>query len=98
MSSFQTSLGSACSILMAVYVSEISEEITLWHRFPVPGVRVRAAIGYMTRTSLVQINDNLNADRCIADILFPVAMPYLQGLLNALTYKITQDHMLHIML
>ena len=69
MLSIQTSLGSACSILMAVYESGDLEEacmsaacIRSRHRGLVLGMMVWTAIGYTTRTSLVRIESNLNAD------------------------------------
>ena len=48
---------------------------------------VWAAIVYMTLTSLVPIDGNLNADRYISDILRPVDMACLRGLPNAIFQK-----------
>ncbi|GFV37009.1 hypothetical protein TNCV_1470121 [Trichonephila clavipes] len=89
MSSFQTSPGSAYSILVTVSgcFDEIARHLLLfdtgrgalqlvwWFRQPY--------IGYMTHPSLVRIQCNLNADRYISDILHPVVMPPFQGLSNA---------------
>ena len=49
---------------------------------------VREAIGYLTSTSLVRINSNLNADRFISDILRSVAVPCLTGLPNAIFQQV----------
>ena len=52
------------------------------HRGSHSGVMVWVAIGYATRTSLVLIKGNLNADRCISVNFCPVVVLYLQGLPN----------------
>ncbi|CAL1274843.1 unnamed protein product [Larinioides sclopetarius] len=59
---------------------------------PAPGVMIWAANWYTTRTSIVQIDGILNADRYISVILRLVAVPYLRDLPN----KIMQDHMLQV--
>lgn len=74
---------------MTVYMSGDCRDCSLpawiqyWHKDPAPGVMVWTAVGYMACTSLVWIDSNLNADQYISDILCPVVVAYLQGLLIA---------------
>ena len=78
-------------ILMAIYMSESSEE-TVCRLFasdiiiggPSPCVMVCAAIGYKTWIPLVWNNSNLNTDWYISDTLSPVVVPYLTGLSNSI--------------
>lgn len=65
MSSFQKNAGSACSILMAVYVSGGFEEnapcllLRYRHRSPVLFEKIWTAVGYTILALLVRINGNL---------------------------------------
>ena len=86
MLSFPTKAGSACSILIAVYVSggyekrpQVAWFHSIWGKSPAPNAMVCAIFLYMARTSLVRINSNLNADRYVSDILCPMVVPYLRG-------------------
>ena len=87
---------------MAVYVSGDSEEIArrlLAPDISAPGAMVWAAIGCMTRTSVVCINDNLNTDRYIFVILRSVVVPYFRGLPNVIVSTlIILAHILHFVL
>ena len=78
------------AVLMVIYVSRSSYEtmrrlltfhigISTLHL-----VMVREAIEYTTHTSLVRIVGNLNADRCISDIIRSVVVPYLTDRPNAI--------------
>ena len=49
-----------------------------------PDMIVSTAIGNTTRTSLVRIDGNLNADRYIFDTFSPMVVPYLRRLGNAI--------------
>ena len=90
MSSFQTSPGSAYSILTVVCVSVVLEEIARRllpirypHRYLAPSGMARAAIGFTKIPSLVLIDGNLNADWYISHILLILVLPYLRDLQNA---------------
>ena len=58
------------------------------HSEPAFGVIVWKTIGYTTRTSLVRIESNLNADRHISDNLCPVVVSYFRGLPNAIFQQV----------
>ena len=86
MLSFRPSLGSEGNVLLAEFMSRDSEEtaecLFVFDRDHSPGVIVSAAIGCTTRTSLVHINDILNADRYVSDILSLMAVLYIRDLQN----------------
>lgn len=48
------------------------------------GVMVWGAIAYNSRSPLVRINGNMTAQRYVDDVIQPVALPFLQGLPNAI--------------
>ncbi|GFV27343.1 transposable element Tcb1 transposase [Trichonephila clavipes] len=56
------------------------------HRYtgPATGIMVWGGIGYHSRTPLVHISNTLNCQRCISEVLDPVVLPYLQGLVTAI--------------
>ncbi|GFV38961.1 transposable element Tcb1 transposase [Trichonephila clavipes] len=54
------------------------------HTGPTPGIMVWGGIGYHSRTSLVRIVGTLNCQRYISEVLEPVVLPYLQGLVTAI--------------
>ncbi|GFW64333.1 transposable element Tcb1 transposase [Trichonephila clavipes] len=49
-----------------------------------PGIMVWGDIGYHTRAHLVRIAGTLNNQRYISEVLKPVVLPYLQGLVTAI--------------
>ncbi|GFU74466.1 transposable element Tcb1 transposase [Trichonephila clavipes] len=49
-----------------------------------PGIMVWGGIGYHSRTPLVRIADTFNSQRYISEVLEPVVLPYLQGLVTAI--------------
>ncbi|GFS92757.1 transposable element Tcb1 transposase [Trichonephila clavipes] len=51
---------------------------------PEPGIMVWGGIGYHSRTPLVRIAGTLNSQRYISEVLEPVVLPYLQGLVKAI--------------
>lgn len=103
---FRRVIGSPCNNLVAIYVSGSSKEnvhrlvyIWHWYRDLAPGVIGWAAIGYTTRTSLIWIDGNLEADRCIFHNLrssgcAPTSRPVKRHLPKK---KITQDYILYVM-
>ncbi|GFW65330.1 transposable element Tcb1 transposase [Trichonephila clavipes] len=54
-----------------------------------PGIMEWGGIGCHSRTPLVRITDTLNRRRYISEVLEPVVLPYLQGLVTAI---ILQDN------
>ncbi|GFU76275.1 transposable element Tcb1 transposase [Trichonephila clavipes] len=54
------------------------------HTDPAPGIMVWGGIGYHSRTPLVHIAGTLKRQRCISEVLEPVALPCLQGLATAI--------------
>ncbi|GFU36715.1 ADAMTS-like protein 5 [Trichonephila clavipes] len=54
------------------------------HTGPAPGIMVWGGIGYHSRTPLVRIAGTLNSQRYISEVLEPVVLPYLQGLVTAI--------------
>lgn len=52
------------------------------HTAITPGVMVWGAICHGSRSPLIFIQGNLNANRYVTDVLGPVALPYLRGLDN----------------
>lgn len=91
MSSFEMSPGSACCILIAIYVSGDSEE-KVRHLLPFKirtgttciCVMLWAAIRYKTCTTLVRIDYNVDKDQYVSDILGPKVKSCLRGKLNAI--------------
>ena len=90
-SSFLTKAGSACSILIAVYVSggyekrpQVAWFHSIWGRSPAPNAMVCTTFLYTARISLVRININLNAHQHVSDILCPMVVAYLRGLPNSI--------------
>lgn len=70
---------------MVTYVSGGSEKNARDPRaldicISIPYVKVLVAIGYMTRTYLISIDGNLNADRYMSDILCPIVVLCYRGL------------------
>ncbi|GFT50491.1 transposable element Tcb1 transposase [Trichonephila clavipes] len=51
---------------------------------PAPGIMVCGGIGYPSRTPLVRIAGTLNSQRYISEVLEPVVLPYLQGVVTAI--------------
>ncbi|GFU34171.1 transposable element Tcb1 transposase [Trichonephila clavipes] len=49
-----------------------------------PGIMVWGSIGYHSRTPLVRIAGILNSQRYISEMLEPIVLPYLQGLVTAI--------------
>ncbi|GFV01590.1 transposable element Tcb1 transposase [Trichonephila clavipes] len=49
-----------------------------------PGIMLWGGIGYHSRTAVVRIPGTLNSQRYISEILEPVVLPYLQGLVTAI--------------
>ncbi|GFX59361.1 transposable element Tcb1 transposase [Trichonephila clavipes] len=58
----------------------------LMHRYtgPAPGIIVWGGIGYHSRTPLVPIAGTLNSQHFISEVLYPVVLPYVQGLVTAI--------------
>ncbi|GFX04124.1 transposable element Tcb1 transposase [Trichonephila clavipes] len=54
------------------------------HTRPAPGIMVWGSIGYHSRTPLVSIAGTLSSQRYISEVLEPVVLPYLQGLVTAI--------------
>ncbi|GFT58835.1 transposable element Tcb1 transposase [Trichonephila clavipes] len=54
------------------------------HTSPVPGIIVWGGIGYHYRFSVVRIAGTLNSRCYISEMLEPVVLPYLQGLVTAI--------------
>ncbi|GFX44513.1 transposable element Tc1 transposase [Trichonephila clavipes] len=54
------------------------------HTGPAQGIIVWGGIGYHSRTSLVRIAGILNSLRYISEVLEPVFLPFLQGLVTAI--------------
>ncbi|GFT24698.1 transposable element Tcb1 transposase [Trichonephila clavipes] len=54
------------------------------HTGPAPGIMVWGSIGYHSRTPLVRIAGTLSSQRYISEVLEPVVLPYLQGLVTAI--------------
>ncbi|GFX72297.1 transposable element Tcb1 transposase [Trichonephila clavipes] len=54
------------------------------HTGPAPGIMVWGGIGYHSRTPLVRIAGTLNSQCYISEVLEPVVLPYLQGLVTAI--------------
>ncbi|GFU78273.1 transposable element Tcb1 transposase [Trichonephila clavipes] len=54
------------------------------HTGPAPGIMVWGGIRYHSRTPLVRIAGTLNSQRYISEVLEPVVLPYLQGLVTAI--------------
>ncbi|GFW80039.1 transposable element Tcb1 transposase [Trichonephila clavipes] len=56
------------------------------HRYTglAPGIMVWCGIGYHFRPPLVRIAGTLNSQRYISEVLEPVVLPYLQGLITAI--------------
>ncbi|GFS54158.1 hypothetical protein TNCV_2526991 [Trichonephila clavipes] len=81
--------GSACSNRKVAYVSEGSKESagrllhSRPHKYSASDVILFTSIGYMTRTSLVQIDGYLNVNPYISDTLHLVFVPYRRDLSNA---------------
>ncbi|GFX81505.1 hypothetical protein TNCV_4509111 [Trichonephila clavipes] len=93
MSSFQSSSGSECNILMAVFSSvgswESARHLLAFNIFA-SGVIVWAATEYMMHTSVVQIKSNLM--QYISDILHQATMPLVQGLPNIFQQDNARPH------
>ncbi|GFS60955.1 transposable element Tcb1 transposase [Trichonephila clavipes] len=51
---------------------------------PAPDIMVWGGIGYHSSTPLVRIAGTLNSQRYISNVLEPVVLPYLQGLITAI--------------
>jgi hypothetical protein len=85
-SSFQTSPGSVCSIMMDVFMSGGTEEDARCLLVFYIVIRALHLVwGYRqplgcTRASLVRVVGNLNSERYISQILRLVAVPYFWGL------------------
>ncbi|GFU73895.1 transposable element Tcb1 transposase [Trichonephila clavipes] len=58
--------------------------VMLRHTGLAPGIMVWGGIGYDPRTPLVRIAVTLNSQRYISEMLEPVVLPYLQGLVTAI--------------
>ncbi|GFY05709.1 transposable element Tcb1 transposase [Trichonephila clavipes] len=54
------------------------------HTDPAPDITVWGSIRYHSRTLLVRIAGTLNSQRYISEVLEPVVLPYLQGLVTAI--------------
>ncbi|GFW64080.1 transposable element Tcb1 transposase [Trichonephila clavipes] len=54
------------------------------HTSPAPGIMVWGGIGYHSHTPLVRIAGTLNSQRYISEVLEPVVLPYVQGLVTAI--------------
>ncbi|GFV13316.1 transposable element Tc3 transposase [Trichonephila clavipes] len=54
------------------------------HNGPAAGIMVWSGIGYHSRTPLVRIASTLNSQRYISEVLEPVVLPYLQGLVRTI--------------
>ncbi|GFX50658.1 transposable element Tcb1 transposase [Trichonephila clavipes] len=54
------------------------------HTGPPPGIMVWGGIGYHSRTPVVRIGGTLNSQCYISEVLEPVVLPYLQGLVIAI--------------
>ncbi|GFT62989.1 transposable element Tcb1 transposase [Trichonephila clavipes] len=54
------------------------------HTGPAPGIMVWGGIAYHSRTPVVCIVGTLNIQRYISEVLEPVVLPYLQGLVTAI--------------
>ncbi|GFU57681.1 transposable element Tcb1 transposase [Trichonephila clavipes] len=54
------------------------------HTTPAPGIMVWGGIGYHSRTPLVRIAGTLSSQRYVSEVLEPVVLPYLQGLVTAI--------------
>ncbi|GFX60834.1 transposable element Tcb1 transposase [Trichonephila clavipes] len=64
---------------------------------PTPGIMVWDGIGYHSRTPLVCIAGTLNSQRYISEVLEPVVLPYLQGLVIAIfQHDNVRPHAAHI--
>ncbi|GFW15928.1 transposable element Tcb1 transposase [Trichonephila clavipes] len=59
------------------------------HTGPLLGIMVWGCIGYHSHTPLVRIAGTLNSQHYISEVLEPVVLPYLQGLV---TVKFQQDN------
>ncbi|GFT57198.1 transposable element Tcb1 transposase [Trichonephila clavipes] len=57
------------------------------HTGPAPGIMVWGGIGYHSCTPLVRIAGTINSQRYISNVLEPVVLPYLQGLVTAIFQK-----------
>ncbi|GFV14252.1 transposable element Tcb1 transposase [Trichonephila clavipes] len=57
------------------------------HTGPAPSIMVWGGIGYNSRTPLVRIAGTLNIQRYISEVLEPVVLPYLQGLVTAISQQ-----------
>ncbi|GFX40119.1 transposable element Tcb1 transposase [Trichonephila clavipes] len=54
------------------------------HTGPAPGIMVWNGIEYHSRTALARIAGTLNSQRYISEVLEPVVLPYLQGLVTTI--------------
>ncbi|GFV29272.1 transposable element Tcb1 transposase [Trichonephila clavipes] len=54
------------------------------HTGPAPGIMVWGGIGNHSCTPLVRIAGTLNSQRYISEVLEPVVLPYIQGLVTAI--------------
>ncbi|GFU34311.1 transposable element Tcb1 transposase [Trichonephila clavipes] len=54
------------------------------HTCPAPGIMVWGGILYHSRTPLIRIVGTLNSQRYISEVLEPVVLPILQGLVTAI--------------
>ncbi|GFX48705.1 transposable element Tcb1 transposase [Trichonephila clavipes] len=67
------------------------------HTGPAPRIMVWGGIGYNFRTPLVRIAGTLNSQRYISEVLEPVVLPYLQGLVTAIFQQDNaRPHVAHI--
>ncbi|GFV50421.1 transposable element Tcb1 transposase [Trichonephila clavipes] len=63
---------------------EDAEQVMPRYTGSAPGIMVWVGIGYHLRTSLVRIPGAVNRQRYIFELLEPVVLPYLQGLVIAI--------------
>ncbi|GFV64017.1 transposable element Tcb1 transposase [Trichonephila clavipes] len=87
--SLLTSHASVCNTTMVGFESGDTVErgcLTVMHRHtgPATGIMVWGGIGYHARIPLVCIAGTLNSQRYISEVLEPVVLPYLQGLVTAI--------------
>ncbi|GFW84519.1 hypothetical protein TNCV_457001 [Trichonephila clavipes] len=51
---------------------------------PAPGIMLWGGIGYHSRTPLIRIAGTLNSQGYISEVLEPIVLPYLQGLVTSI--------------
>lgn len=68
------------------------------HRGLEPGMMIYVAIGYKTRITLILVDGNLEAERCISDILHSVVVLCVRACQTPYSIKITQHHILNVVL